>query len=94
MKAIFNFFNKLFGKNKNQEVTIKTEDVTPIIEETKVPEVDTTFVSPTISLTLEDNTVVSKLEKNTKKPTHKKPAKPAVKKNTKAPIKNKVNKKK
>ena len=98
MKAILNFFNKLFGKTdtETQEVTTKTEDVAPIVEETKIPEMDMTFVSPSISVTLEDNTVVAKLEETAKKPTRKKPAKPAVKKMKKAPVKAKpkTNKKK
>lgn len=96
MKAILKFFKELFGKTdtKTQEAATKTEDVTPIVEETKTPEIDKTFVSPSISLTIEDNTVMDKPnEVITKTPARKKQDKPAVKKTKKAPVK-KTNKKK
>ena len=101
MKAILKFFKEFFGKTdtKTQEAATKTEDVTPIVEETKMSEIDMTFVSPSISLTIEDNTVMDKPDEViTKTPTRKKKTKPAVKKMKKAPVKKapvkKINKKK
>lgn len=97
MKAILDFFAKLFGKKdtKTQETTSKplVENSDPIVEESNMPEINTTLVSPSISIEVEDKTEAT--EKATAS-THKKTSKPAVKKMKKAPVKakTKTNKKK
>ncbi len=96
MKAILNFFAKLFGKTdtKTKETTSKplVENSAPTVEEVNITEINTAMVSPSISIEVEDKT-----EKETETvPTRKKPTKPAVKKMKKAPVKakTKTNKKK
>ncbi len=97
MKAILKFFKELFGKtdNNTQEAATKIEDVTPIVEETKTPEIDTTvFVSPGVFIIESDGVNTENFKNDDKKtPTRKKQTKPAVKKMKKAPVK-KINKKK